>query len=421
MTHIIVKDGRVAVSGGRVVTSAGGAPCCCGGGGPNDDWPCDQIAPSCFRVTLSGWTASGLVTGDCFFVPGFGSVFPSDSRSLSVSGFDGTHYLNGSESGVLYCSVINERANNPAVQGIVYEAFTIRVFLACDNTTNQWGIGGVIVDTERFGGAGCNDGVLFNWGTNNPTPIRDGLTLTQADNSRPIFGNVSPGTITIETVDCTENPTTYYAALCGDPSQTITVDITDRPINQQWCIHNEERYALTGERSEDPPVPVIWDALPCPVVVGDWPLARRCGGQSLITYDPATRPPNGVTLFVGQLQYIPVAGFAATPPTAGVWSPDPCPSGLCAGLVPNDPLCAFPIYRDCPQCVGFDVGDPQPEPDFDLQEGGTIPGLGDMVAEAIRTISLNTILPCSACERRKQVLNRFGERAGRSILRILNW
>jgi len=33
MTHIIVKDGRVAVSGGRVVTSAGGAPCCCGEGG----------------------------------------------------------------------------------------------------------------------------------------------------------------------------------------------------------------------------------------------------------------------------------------------------------------------------------------------------------------------------------------------------
>jgi hypothetical protein len=109
-------------------------------------------------------------------------------------------------------------------------------------------------------------------------------------------------------------------------------------------------------------------------------------------------------------------------PSSGTWSPDPCPpTDACADLILNDPRCSLPQYRDCPQCVGFDVGDPQPEPDFDLQDDGTIPGLGDMVAEAIRTISLNTILPCGACERRKQVLNRFGERAGRAVIRLLRW
>lgn len=419
MTHIIVKNGAVALQGGRIVTSAGGAPCCCDGG-PSDDWPCDQIAPSCFRVVLSGWTASGLVTGDCFFVPGFGSVFPSDSRSLSVSGFDGTHYLFGAQSGVLFCSVVNERANNTSVQGIVYEGFTIRIFLSCDDSTNQWGVSGVIVDTERTGGAGCTDGVLFNWGTNNPTPIRDGLTLSQSDNTVPLTGNVRPGTITIETSDCIDNPTIYRAVMCGDPSQSITVSVDDRPVNHQWCLFNGEKYALTGEQSDDTPVPVIWDALPCPVVVAEWPQARRCGTQDIITYDPATRPPNGVTMLVGSVRYAPTVGLASTPPTAVVWSADPCPAGLCAGLVQNDPLCAFAIFRDCPQCVGFDIGDPQPEPTNE-QQGGTIPGLGDMVAEAIRTVTFNTLLPCGACERRKEVLNRFGQRAGAAIIKRLGW
>jgi len=46
-------------------------------------------------------------------------------------------------------------------------------------------------------------------------------------------------------------------------------------------------------------------------------------------------------------------------------------------------------------------------------------GIGSMLAEAIRLVSAGTIKPCSACEKRKRVLNRFGNRVGREILRRL--
>jgi len=232
---------------------------------------------------------------------------------------------------------------------------------------------------------------------------------------------------TVLVFDQCDVPQPRIAVACdpqADP-QEITYDAQTLPA---WAVSMIEietglRYLPTNTPSTGSPITVVYEGEGCPEPPADlWPVARECNGTRTVTFDPATRPADGVTFIVGTVRYRPTIVMSEEPPTAGVWSPDPCPpTDACADLILNDPRCSLPQYRDCPQCVGFDVGDPQPEPDFDVQEGGTIPGLGDMVAEAIRTISLNTILPCSACERRKQVLNRFGERAGRSILRILNW
>jgi hypothetical protein len=47
MARLLVKNNRLAVRNGRLVTTAGGAPCCCGGNGPCpcDIYPSDQLQP----------------------------------------------------------------------------------------------------------------------------------------------------------------------------------------------------------------------------------------------------------------------------------------------------------------------------------------------------------------------------------------
>jgi len=232
------------------------------------------------------------------------------------------------------------------------------------------------------------------------------------------------GTV-IEQSPC-DAPSSRVAVACdpqADP-QEITYDPSTMPASAVSMVDTATglRYLPTNTPSTGSPITVVYEGEGCPEPPADvWPVAQECNGTRTLTFDPALRPADGVSFVVGPVRYRVTNLVREELPTPGTWSPDPCPSNPCGGLLPNDPRCALPEFRDCPQCVGFDIGDPQPEPDFDLQDDGTIPGLGDMVAEAIRTISLNTILPCSACERRKQVLNRFGERAGRAVIRLLRW
>jgi len=231
---------------------------------------------------------------------------------------------------------------------------------------------------------------------------------------------------TVLVFDQCDVPQPRIAVACdpqADP-QEITYDAQTMPA---WAVSMIEietglRYLPTNTPSTGSPITVVYEGEGCPEPPADlWPIARECNGTRTLTFDPATRPADGVTFIVGTVRYRPTSVMSEEAPSSGTWSPDPCTTNPCDDLILNDPRCSLPQYRDCPQCVGFDIGDPQPEPDFDVQDDGTIPGLGDMVAEAIRTISLNTILPCSACERRKQVLNRFGERAGRAVIRLLRW
>jgi len=435
-------------------------------------------------------------------------VIASSSQNVSATGFDGTYYIdgttpNGLSTGSLYCSVINELSNNRSIWGFVYEQFYIRIGITCDNETDQYGVYSVIVDTTRFD-IGCSDGVLFSWGTNSPTPIRDGLFLTPDDNRVTYMGNVTVGTIQIEAIEnCVEQPTTYYATMCGDASQRITVDLASpvRPRLHHWCLYEGDQYSLTGEQSSDPPVQVEWVNQPCPI---EWPRAQSCDGQSVITYDPSLRPADGVTLVVGSVRYVPISGVATTPPSDGVWSPDPCPDGteiyqirFCRssqvanqtfsfdpdtnglqsqtvgyrpgnGLQPGEghvlirlpgaagcltqvaatptdiPLSTEPevVLTSRPgTCRGLPsvVVDPRSQcQQTDGGGGGTIPdspnltalsdstdtgsmGLGDAVERAIKTITLNQLATCPACQRRKEVLNQFGLTVGRAVLRRLGW
>ena len=81
-------------------------------------------------------------------------------------------------------------------------------------------------------------------------------------------------------------------------------------------------------------------------------------------------------------------------------------------------------HADCCDGEGLDK-DVMPgsslNPTITESEEQAYPGLSDAVAEAIRACTLNQFESCPVHERRKQVLNKFGDRLGWAVLRKLRW
>ena len=152
------------------------------------------------------------------------------------------------------------------------------------------------------------------------------------------------------------------------------------------------RYILSGQPSDGEVGAYTFSAEGCPPDEPDtWPLARACGGTAVVSFDPAERPPGGVTFVVGGVPHQPTGESGTLAPSSGTWSGDPCPSSGCAGLNYNDPRCSQPEYRHCPKCAGFDVGDP----------------------DVIPSDPAATVDPALAAEQERQMRLRMGQYAGR--------
>ncbi|MCA9277319.1 MAG: hypothetical protein KDA29_14960, partial [Phycisphaerales bacterium] len=198
---------------------------------------------------------------------------------------------------------------------------------------------------------------------------------------------------TVRLDDC-DQPVPSIATACSpdaDPQEFVY----DAQLAPEWAVaivnpDNDERYILTGTPTEQATSDGVFINEGCISQPTLWPLARECGGSRVVTYDPAMRPPNGVTFMVGSVRYTPIAGESTEAPSSGTWSPDPCPSNPCAGLIPNDPRCNDPRFRDCPQCVGFNVGDPIIIPTD--PRGSTPPDNNGMI-EAL----MSPIMRCKGC------------------------
>lgn len=198
----------------------------------------------------------------------------------------------------------------------------------------------------------------------------------------------------IELDNC-DQPRPSIATACS-PDASPQELVYDAQVVPEWAVavvspENDERYILTGTATERPTEPGVFLNEGCIAEPVLWPLARECGGSRIVTYDPALRPPNGATFIVGTVRYSPISGESTEAPSTGTWSPDPCPSNICAGLIPNDPRCNDPAFRDCPQCVGFDVGD----------------------ADIIPTDPAATNDPALAAEQERQMRLRMGRYVGR--------
>jgi hypothetical protein len=231
-------------------------------------------------------------------------------------------------------------------------------------------------------------------------------------------------------------PYPRYAVACSETAdpQQITYDARNLP---EWAVsathpETDEIYILTGLVSEDQPLDgVLVGSDECEnqtMMIG-----QLCGGNDLITFDPDTRPADGITMIHNGDQYEPTNVPSASDIDTYVWSTDPCPTvdcsiitgpldprcntndyrdcpecrvpTRCAGITIDDPRCDLAEYRDCPQCFdGTGIDDPIIGPN-DNQSNA--PGLGDRIASAIDRATLGKIKPCAGCKRRQDRLNRI--------------
>ena len=210
--------------------------------------------------------------------------------------------------------------------------------------------------------------------------------------------------------DCPEPlPNTYYATLCGDDSVRITVDVDTRPDDHFWVYYGDDRYAITGEWSNEAPVPVSWTMEPCAEPQADHYIALPCDPRfPIVAYQlsPGMQPGEGI---IWDVVSTPSANFPdcvqsrkyrctdqAAPPELRLAS-ESQRAGACGQGIDF-------AQRDC-----TNIGDDDPVPQTPRGRG-----LGDITARAINIATLGRVKPCSACKRRQAALNRIrlGKREG---------
>jgi hypothetical protein len=427
MARVIVKNGAVAVSGGRVVTDAGGAPCCCGPG--EGDCPANLINNR-FRLDLRRLIFSATL---------------GDSRDLSIT----------SEINLRFPPAIIDFNNEPDTGQAPYQ----RLWSNAADTRLPATVG---ADCGRqddgnpsyFNFTPCGQFVDII-STQGP-PGGDPIVTTQ---TRNITGLKAMGINTQRVV-------------APDESESLVM------LGMQFLFHTcfEDRFGqlfyrdkyleLFFEESDGPAGDlqvVRWGTIP---VRGTVPL--ECGELRVTESDLSGRRyiPTG-SLLDNDAQMIVAteiyetedATISGAVPNIGNNTHAVLPNGyestggvtgqhtvaldfrgfiLDSRLSTGDPsLCVDdPFVEEC-----TDGGEPCPPVDPDAgtgdifadanpSDGGTDAGgptdqsaflLGDAVERAIKTITLNQLATCPACQRRKEVLNQFGLTVGRAVLRRLGW
>ena len=238
---------------------------------------------------------------------------------------------------------------------------------------------------------------------------------------------------------CDTEPGYPVLSQCLDPSATILADDADRS-GEPRAEYQGVIYTDTGERAFGDPVPVTWTTDPCPTP----PVYRLCG--------PAPTYLDGLQLaFRSRIEddtadlyffndTFPLDGRPSCKERWFLYYERVEDDGGAYPLLPEGALggqgeCQSPYQFGPTTCI--EGGGITPPPDYGPPVGGESPtgtslspaetpltpdeeaGIGSMLAEAIKLVSAGTIKPCAACEKRKRVLNRFGNRVGREILRRL--
>lgn len=369
MTHILVRDGRVITQGGRVLTSAGGAPCCCGPGGGGEP-PCPGISGFCMSAFAAGFSPDASCTVRISSLSD--TANPAEVTQVLVDGPLPT--INSSAANLPFQGLIAFQKPDEQIYGTDTNfRFSYVLFCRDDRPAIREARidvagGGSEYNIAQAGGSG---GTVFLWRRtflqsqyldNGPVTLTNDLgdlPCVPGNTGNPVCRS---GTITVEAsfdTNCQQTtPNLILASKCSDASQTIVVDQGTSNGLPGIRYQGEEYRPLS--RTQGTPVDVEWVQEVCGgPVVNEWPVARLCGGTSTISYDPDTRPADGVTLLWGGNRYVPIENVSTAPPVVGTWSTESCPSSShCADLSPNDPRCANPIYRDCPQCVGYSSGGP---------------------------------------------------------------
>lgn len=225
---------------------------------------------------------------------------------------------------------------------------------------------------------------------------------------------------------CTADLGYVLARFCENTSVTITIDPSTLGPNDITCLLSQSRFIITQEPSNQSPVAVIGSVEACDVPGVDARVARLCFRSAEIAYDRALMPAGSRTcLWLGR-RYKLTTVASSDEPLGVIFNNFSCLGTLDCSIIndPDDPLCHDPFYRNCPGCLNDrDIGPPNPRPHGpESNTPDESPGLlpfGNILKRGIKLVTVGKLEGCSACEKRRVILNRFGNKLGRKMIKTL--
>lgn len=421
MPRLVLNGGRLVVKDGAAITDTGCSDCACD---PDTGEDCDGSASrpdGCFNLNVSG-----IMQSDCQRFDDSNTYSEVSDFSVSVNiTFDTSDYvglpLAFSVPIWIRLDVLNATTGEVVARSYRCNA-NVLVGFACRDGMWGWSVGVSV-------GEGCDDpppdAVPTGWNQElfiSPFGEYAGIG-SGIDNAVPTgepacrFYLGSGGTATLSRVgDCGQPEHLVYADSCDDGSR-VTVDIATRPPFGYTCLFAGGRYTPTSELSSDEAVEVVWSDDPCPdELEGD--LFQRCPGSPTPEY---YRIPDA-----GNAPFVRVSALGAEYSDGNQLCrdqylvsyariPDDGRTAPSHGFIEQTLQCAGPelvkLKATC-RLNPNDPGDPTIPP-FDPASGA---GLGDAVARAIELVTMGKVKPCSSCNTRKQILNRFGKSLGQAVI-----
>jgi len=383
MAHLIVKDRKLCVVNGRLVTSADGAPCVCGG--------CASL-PDNIKLTLSGHFE--LTERNTVF-DSLGNQVTTERHSVTFPELE----ITMSRSATGYFSLINcdapmsgnisliQNAASPfneygALTDIVSVGVSVRPSFDPVAPCKLWTI--TVQCRGRYSDNFGNTDDLFAFYTAHYYTLADDVVglhnqfgngipsgfCNQQFEQRPILGCIAgpsgggvfeaeskspPNCYTedpfqndrleetshsggwrveIEAYEgppiCDANPFTT-ALRCDGSGSELVVDLRDAidsvPSSPAIEISTDvyDLYQPTGNVTIGPADITLWVAEVCEEQ--GFAVYQNCADAGdEIAVDETNKPPSSLTAMIGPNRYFPTGGTTTDTPVAVVWSDDPCPS-----------------------------------------------------------------------------------------------
>jgi hypothetical protein len=411
----------------------------------------------CLKVDLAGiqpnpWQLGDACLDDCGYWIWQGGSSYVQFEVLSLAGVNGGHFFSNQGIYVAPTNILMRvvRLNGcDRYSGMVLgNNMRIVVGIGCSPIRDRLEVGSVSVFSQT------GVGPLFEWNAapNPATPIEVGGSITVqnqlpecsgivggSDNTIGPAGFGGSATITVLSAgdDCEPtSPTNVYAYTC-DGTQRITVDITTNTVGGWLAKIGETLFIPSGEESPEVPWVVEWVQEDCPPDTVELnKIATPCRGTDPpIVYDPKLAPSGAQTCLYQDRRYDLTSTTTTEDAVDVEFSFRRC-NGIvvpsCVDITgPDDPRCFDCVtYAHCARCgCGQDEPpDPRPRPTNERLPGerddGTYDGprffnWGTLIAKAIKVLSANKVRHCSKCERRRILLDTFGEKVGRELARRL--
>lgn len=419
MGKLIIKDGMFCINAdGTFVTDDDDAPCVCGGG-PGENCP----APCVFVIISDLQHRLGDTTDPCYLSGGLVGQSASGMNGVFRLTFSGSANNHDEYHGVFPVSWTAIQAEGGVNQYTTWDGFELHITAQvgpCVNglISDYWYVSSdVSAIPTPWGGVPDPPSSTLGFGVflanTNGGPVNTGVVSPNFFDQNACGPNgISYGGVAtvIQPPACIDPPIYYFAFPCDGVGDPIVIDLhTLPPEGATTCLYQSKRYRPSDQWVDDQtPVAVQWTSDPCeePPEPGQSKIAKMCLSPSIeIAYDSSLKPSGYRGCVYGGREYV-LTDTDTNLQSVGVrFTRSACVAG-------HDDS-GRPTTKDgAPQFAT------EPPPD-DL--GLSIMQWGSILKRAIRLLGLNNLVPanCAGCARREMILNEFGEKIGRAIIKRL--